>query len=721
MFCKLALRNVRRSARDYAIYFVTVALGVAMFYAFNTINEQAVLLDALSSDSLRMLELLKMMMSVFSGVVACVLGFLVVYANRFIIRRRRHEFGMYLMLGMSPRRVSSILLCETAIVGAASLVTGLILGIGLSQGLSFVTAALMGTTMSKYQFIVSSSAIGFTCLCFLVIFAVSALVDIAYIRRCKLAKLLSAHEASESTKPIRVPLRVAGFIVSLTVLGCAYWQLALNGLMEMDEHFAWATALMVVGTFLFFWSVAGFVIAILTKANGIYLKGTRMFTVRQISSKVNTAFASMATVSIMLFFALTSTSVGMGLVELFVGNLENTTAYDATIAAFPTSMTESNDESASANAPSSASANVASESAQLFEQYDGNMAACLGDRSTTWKNVVESSAQFDYYPTGVKYEHITAQVPNAAQLVQSSTLQSINDTEIKVIPESQYNAVCALTGRPQLDLADNECAVNNLNQGFDALAQTFAGNKAALTIGGTELHFASNVQHTPMRTSAIADVALEIIAPDAVVNELAQTETPALSYLDVMYSCDRLQGDELLDQALSEAFPAPSDEMAADDSATYSINAWPLRYVYTGQEMADQATGIRMLVTYLAVYIGLVLLVATAAILAIQQLSETADSLGRYRRLSTLGCDKRDIFRSLRAQTVAYFLAPLAVAASHTACAVVVLASTLFSELGVDLSSSIAFSAGTVVAVYAIYLVATYLLSKSVVRSTLGE
>ncbi len=712
MFCKLALRNVRRSARDYTIYFVTVALGVAMFYAFNTINDQAVLLDALSSDSLRMLELLKMMMGVFSGVVACVLGFLVVYANRFIIRRRRHEFGMYLMLGMSPRRVSGILLCETVIVGAASLVAGLTLGIGLSQGLSFATAALMGTTMSKYQFIVSGGAIGFTCLCFLAIFAVSALVDIAYIRRCKLAKLLSAHEASESVKPIRIPLRVVGFVASLVVLGCAYWQLALNGMVEMNEQFALATALMVIGTFLFFWSVAGFAIAVLTRARGVYLKGMRMFTVRQISSKVNTAFASMAVVSIMLFFALTSTSVGMGLVELFVGDLENTTAYDTTIVARTASAFERPDDSAFEEL---------GESERLFEQYDGDMAACFADRSTTWENVVKSSAQFDYYLTGVKYESVTTQVPNAAQLVQGDTLQSIDATEIKVISESQYNAVCALTGRPQLNLADNECAVNNLTQGFEALAQAFTDSRATLTIAGTELHFAGSVQHTPLRTSAIADVALEVVVPDAVVSELAQSERPLVSYLDVMYSCDRIQGDKPLNQALGEAFPVSSDVRAADDNATYTISAWPLTSVYTGQEMADQATGMRMLITYLAVYIGLVLLVATAAILAIQQLSETADSLGRYRRLSTLGCDKSDIFRSLRAQTIVYFLAPLVLAASHTTCAVAVLAGTLFAELGVDLTSSIAFSVGTVVVVYAIYLAATYLLSKSVVRSTLGE
>ena len=709
MFCKLALRNVRRSARDYTVYFVTVALGVAMFYAFNAVNDQAVLLDALSADSLRMIGLLNMMMGLLSGAVACVLGFLVVYANRFIIRRRRREFGMYLMLGMSPRRVSGILLCEAVIVGTVSLAVGLAVGIGLSQGLSFATAALMGTTMSKYQFIVSGSAIGFTCLCFLIIFAVSALFDIAYIRRCKLAKLLCAHEASESVRPIRVPLRIAGFVASLAVLGCAYWQLSINGLVQMDEHFTWACALMIVGTFLFFWSVAGFVIAILTKAKGLYFKGIRMFTVRQISSKINTAFASIAVVSIMLFFALTITSTGMGLVQLFVGDLENTIAYDATIMANAASAFET-----SATGDSEADG----ESAQLFERYDGNIAACLAERSSSWEELVKSSAQIDYYRTGATYADITSQVPNATELVKSDTLNSINATKIKAISVSQYNAVSALTGRPQLSLREDECAVNNLPQGYDALAQAFVQNSAVLAIGDAQLHFAGNVLHTPMRTSALADVALEIIVPDAVVAALSQEERPVYSYLDIMYDCDRTQGDALFAQMLREAFPA-SNGAGKNLEGSYVHSAWPLSNAYTGKEMADQASGMRMVITYLAIYIGFVLLVATAAILAIQQLSETADALGRYRRLHALGCDQRAIFGSLRAQIVTYFLAPLVLATCHTICAVTVLASTLFAELGVNLTGSITLSAGTVIAVYAIYLTTTYLLSKSVVKSSL--
>ena len=100
---------------------------------------------------------------------------------------------------------------------------------------------------------------------------------------------------------------------------------------EVDVHFWAATALMIVGTFMFFWSVAGFAIFALTHAKGVYLRGIRMFTTRQIASKVNTAFVSMSVVCVMLFFALTTASVGMGLLELFAGNIEQVTRYDASI------------------------------------------------------------------------------------------------------------------------------------------------------------------------------------------------------------------------------------------------------------------------------------------------------------------------------------------------------------------------------------------------------
>lgn len=704
MLAKLAFRNVRRASRDYAIYFITVALGVALFYAFNAVRSQAVLFDAMSADSIRMLNLLTMLIGLFSVVVACVLGFLVVYANRFLIRRRRREFGTYLLLGMSAGRVSRVLLFETVLVGVASLVVGLGLGIAVSQGLSFATAALMGSTMTKYRFIVSSEAFGLTALCFIAVFAVSALANAIYIRRCKLVTLLSSHQTNEHVGIERMPLRVAGFVISLVLLALAYWQLAINGMQVIDGHFWAATTLMLVGTFLFFWSVAGFAIFALTRTKGIYLKGIRMFTVRQIASKLNTAFVSMSVVCVMLFLALTTASVGMGLLELFAGNIEQTTRYDATIQASPMYY----------DIPDTAWKDER-------ERYEGDIAACLADLAGTWSDAVRASAQLDYWPSGVTYQALLDQVPNVESLKKADMLEAIGSTQMQVIPISQYNACCALIEEPGIQLAADEFAIDNAISGYDELGGAMNDPSVTMQMAGMTLHGHGSLAHAPLETSAVSSTALQIIVPDEVVAKLHETlGFPDYSYLNVMYRSDRTQGDKALKQALMEALPlnegvTPSSEEIDEQ---FQAGPWPATRVYTGRAMADQASGLRMVIAFLALYIGFVMLVATAAVLAIQQLSETTDSLGRYRRLSDLGCELRRIFGSLRTQTTVYFCAPLVLAACHTVCAVVVIGGTLFSELGVDPTNLIGIAAGSIVGVYAVYLIATYLLSKSIVRSS---
>lgn len=132
MLLKLAVRNMRRSLRDYAIYFVTLLIAVTVFYAFNSVGDQQVMHDIAASDNTNVVEFTGYMMNTFSVVVAFVLGFLVIYANQLLINRRKREFGIYLVLGMKPGQVSRILLYETIFIGLGSLVLGLALGVLIS-------------------------------------------------------------------------------------------------------------------------------------------------------------------------------------------------------------------------------------------------------------------------------------------------------------------------------------------------------------------------------------------------------------------------------------------------------------------------------------------------------------------------------------------------------------------------------------------------------------
>ena len=136
---KLSVSNMKKSIKDYAIYFFTLVLGVAIFYVFNAIETQTAMLR-ISADTRQVVQLMSKMIAGVSVFIAFVLGFLIIYASRFLMKRRNKEFGLYLILGMGKRKVSTMLFIETLIIGLVSLVVGLLAGIGISQITSVLVA-----------------------------------------------------------------------------------------------------------------------------------------------------------------------------------------------------------------------------------------------------------------------------------------------------------------------------------------------------------------------------------------------------------------------------------------------------------------------------------------------------------------------------------------------------------------------------------------------------
>ena len=722
MLARLAVRNVRRSARDYAVYFVTLLFGVAVFYAFNSIDSQAVLFDIEKNAVGSILEMTNFFIGLFSVAVAVVLAFLVTYANRFIIKRRKREFGTYLLLGMSASRVACVLSIEMLVVGAVSLVAGLVVGLVLSQALAFATAALMGTTMTHYTFVVSTSALVKTLICFAILFAAALVMNVMFVSRRKVGDLLAEHGEAKVTSRIPLWARIVGFVLALAVLAVAYWLLWDNQFKEFDNEFDAATLLMVIGTFLLFWSGSTIVLSLVKRAHGFYFRGLHAFMARQLSSKVGTAFASLSVVCIMLFFALTTVSVGFGVRALFVDSIEQTTRYDATFrdvfcapGLYGDVAMDGQDSYENRLAYMEQHYPERLEAAHASE-FD--MARDIAAHNSGWNDLVKDSAQLDYYsePQMEWKSVLDAAGIDMSSLDNSGTFATSSPL---IVSESQFNAACRLAGEKTYQLADDEYLVNNTFKATEDIAGQVRAKAMPLAIAGVDLHASGEKASVEMRTGAVADVMLELVVPDRVVERMeAQGALPTYCYLDCMYSCDRAEGDARLVKLLQDGYP--SNEIIASNEVPLSTTGWPYSFLFTAQEMVDQAGGLKLLITYLALYIGFVLLVSTAAILAIQQLSETADSVGRYQRLSSLGCDRSMILGSLRTQTVLYFLVPLGVALVHAVYALCVMNSGFFAPLGVDPMPGILITGAFVLVIYGCYLLVAYLASRRVVCDACG-
>ena len=222
MLFKLSLKNMKKSIKDYAIYFLTLVLGVAIFYMFNSLDSQEAMLQV-SESTHEMITLLISMLGFVSVFVAVVLGLLIVYANNFLINRRKKEFGIYMTLGMGRRQISKIILMETIFVGIISLIGGLVIGIFVSQFMSILVAKLFEADMSEFKFVFSKGACIKTCIYFAVMYLAVMFFNAFTVSKYKLINLLNATKKNEKIK-IRNPfLAILVFIIGASILGYAYY------------------------------------------------------------------------------------------------------------------------------------------------------------------------------------------------------------------------------------------------------------------------------------------------------------------------------------------------------------------------------------------------------------------------------------------------------------------------------------------------------------------
>ena len=694
MLPKIALGNVRKSLRDFSVFFITLVFGVCAFYAFASINDQTAVINLTEQQSEAVSAVMRMLSSV-SVFVAVILGFLVVYANRFLVRRRKREFGIYLTLGMGRAQVAAIMVMETLAVGVAALVVGLVLGVLLSQVMMYVTANLFEATIPGFAFVFSPGAALSTLACYAAIFALSLLLNVREVSRYRLIDLINADKVSEKVKARSLPVCVVLFLVSLVLMGVAYRTLLENGV--MSDKFGQATALVSVGTALFFFSVSGFLLRFLQGRPGVYLRGLNAFTLRQLNSRVNTAWVSITLVCAMLFVAICGVCTGFSVSRGISDALEKGSPYDASINAYPRGLMIAGMDDADYDLPE-----VNEEAAS-----DGfDMVAAMRRKVSDWDDIVSATAQVNQYmPSGAQGGISQRWAYETTSYATDATLDEVlgqNDSRFAFVRVSQYNALRALLGEKPVELGRDECLVWSDFAPLDGFWEAFIDQHPGFEALGTTLHPRGMAHETLCNTSA-ASVTGALVVPDEVLpDDLVHAKTS----LDVTYSGSVDECEQRFQDAC-EAACGPADSRG--------VEAWPVCFMETRQAIADNNVGLTVVTTYLAIYIGLILLISCASVLSIQQLSAVADDVSRYRVLAELGAEPAQIRGALMVQVGVYFVFPLVVAVCHAACALTSINGLISLATGFDVSNALVATVCFVVALYGGYFLLTYQTSKAMV------
>lgn len=670
MYSKMALNNVKKSFKDYAIYFLTLTFAVCIFYSFNSIESQSVMAD-MNKGQQEYVKVMVQMISFISVGVSVILGGLIIYATKFLISKRKKEFGIYMILGMPKRKMSKILFFETLYIGIISLIAGLLLGLIFSQVLSVFTAKLFAMEMAKYNFVISTKAILKTILYFGIMYLLVMIFNVIIVSRYKLIDLLCADRKNEKIKIRNVYLGSFILILSIILLGFAYNLVNKVGLDFYDRKFQMAIVLGVIGTALFFFGIASVVFFIIQKNKNLYLNGLNIFSLRQISSRFNTNFISMTIICLMLFVTIGTLASGLSVKNSMEGTLKNQTPFDASIKVFSNG---SNKKIPVLDALKQSNYNLDGNAKySVLRQYAYDMSA---------RDLLEKYATTD----------------DQKQTLMLQALEKLN-----MIKLSEYNNMRNLKGEANIELENNEVLVASNYEPLKEILKDFIEKENSINIGDKQFKIKEKkIVTEAFATAVTGDTMFALIVPDNLVNGLESSdEVLNLNFIGS-------NKDEIKKQ-LTDKFNDSMFNQDDNSDAEYKI------YGITREMAYDMSRGISAIILFIAVYMGIVFLLASAAVLALQQLSQCNESIERYKALRKIGATKSMINRSIFKQVSLFFALPLFLAIVHSYVGINVVNNYLIALGSSNQFKSILVTALIMIVVYGGYLYATFIAYKNIV------
>ncbi len=678
MLFKLSLKNISKSIKDYAIYFFTLILGVAIFYVFNAIDDQSVMMKVSSTTA----EIIKLMTNVLSGVsvfVSIILAFLIVYASRFLIKRRNKEFGVYLTLGMSKKKISLILFIETLIIGIVSLVVGLGIGFLLSQLMSILVANMFEADLTRFQFVFSTNACIKTLIYFSIMYFVVMIFNTINISKCKLIDLMHSNKKSEKIKLKNPLFCTIVFIISCIALGFAYYQVT-GGIEKMAN----ANSIFVpigigaVSTFFVFWSLSGLLLKIFISVKNTYYKGLNSFTLRQFSSKINTMTFSVTIICLMLFITICVLSSALSMKNSLNKNFIDFSPRDIEL---------------------SKRCNVNQEESDITDIQKENLKLSIEeafkklgfDFNSNLKNIVKFSLYYDDNVTlkstlGSYHEIANKQYP------------FLNYSDyIILVKNSDYNNIADSFHLEKVKLEDNEYVVVGNYSSIINIKNEALERNTKITINQKDYY--------PKYKKAINGF-----------YEMGSQETEAGF---IVLPDNALKDEQKIRNQIIADYNGNPDDIESTINSITKNNQFYIDYgitINTKKDIREASIGLGAVVTFLGLYLGIIFLISCAAILALKELSESSDNVEKFKMLRRIGVDEAMINKALFRQIGIFFMFPLILASIHSVFGIM-FCNNILKTMGVNFNlKSVIITALFIIFIYGGYFFITYICSKNIIK-----
>ena len=583
-------------------------LGVAVFYIFNAIETQTAMMEV-SQTKAAIIDSMNGIMSGVSIFVSLVLGYLIVYASRFMLKKRKREFGIYLTLGMGRIRLAAMLWLETIWMGLISLAVGLLAGMGISQLMSLIVSNLFQADVSRYEFVISGQAVGKSILYFLLIYLVVMIFNTLSVSRARLAEFITAGRKKEKNFLKKPLLSGLVFLLAVVMLGTAYYNVTANQqAMTTETDVLTQVFLGIFGTFLVFWSLSGFLMTAAGKFRKLYYRRLNSFVVGELSNKLNSTVMACSVICLLLF---------MTICLLFSAIARK----------------EYKDQEAAKLAPVSISmSKEMTDSKSIFDIME-----------------VRGISMEDFQDLVSVYTYHLDEVTNYT-LIGESYGEEYDNQKAEVMKVGDYNRAARVYHMPEYELEEDEYLIVADQEGAVYIRNRGLADDREITIKGKSYHAKENTcQDGYLQMSYQPQNSGILLVPDSV--KLGEEE----QYKNYVMGDYRDKSKEFA-QEMDQNFA----QILNPEQSTYGKIQ-----VTTQSAIYDDSIGTSAMYIFLGLYLGICFLISGSAVLALKILSDSADSREKYQILQQLGCEEKEIRRALRRQNGLLFLLPILLAAVH--------------------------------------------------------
>ncbi|MCM3734477.1 ABC transporter permease [Bacillus cytotoxicus] len=323
MLFKLSMSGLKSKLKDYIVLLVGLVMSISIFYMFQTLALNKAFIEANS-----VISSIQFVFHAGAVLLAIITFFYILYANSFLLSLRQKEFGMYMMLGAKKHKVTMLMFIETIVLGAASLVVGIAVGVGLAQGIGKLLMQQLEFTAGGYHAFYTPSML-VTCIFFLVLFVLSAIMNSIKLSRITVLQLVHADSKTERVSRVGIKTVIAAFVgIILLAIGYAS-MIYMDKLLQMGIIIALITV--TSGTYMLFGTFLPLIIKKLKSNKKVTEKGLNAFTFAQLNFRINSLTKVLATVAMLVALGAGAISGGMAFKNNVMLTVDGLAIYDVAI------------------------------------------------------------------------------------------------------------------------------------------------------------------------------------------------------------------------------------------------------------------------------------------------------------------------------------------------------------------------------------------------------